>query len=327
MIRPATSRNLAQIAVFAVVVFSNVATAQISTQSNRGGVPTTLIVRVTDASNNGVAADVALQGMGMLDRTMSTDANGNCFFHSVDAGEYVVVVRLLGQEVKRETLVLNPNEGIRSELIRLPMFAGNTPSPVARVEFNIPESARKSYKAGISHVHNQQWELAETNFRDAIAKYAMYAHAFNALGVVLVMQHRFPEAEIAFRKAITLDEKFAEAHVNLGGLLLQTNRYREAVDEVQRSMTTEPTNARALALLAEAYISVQDDEKAFQLLTSIDNRKIQHDPVLHFRLAHQLEESHKTASAIDQYRRYLAEFPEAPYSKDAHERIHRLGDR
>ncbi len=39
-----------------------------------------LAIRVIDANNSGVAAGLWLQEPGSLDRTLSTDTNGDCFF-------------------------------------------------------------------------------------------------------------------------------------------------------------------------------------------------------------------------------------------------------
>ena len=307
-----------------VALSAGLAKAQDSPHPERGSLGVNLIVKVTDASNTGLVADVALQRPGMLDRTSSTDNKGDCFFHSVRPGEYVLAVSIRGQELQREQLVLSPNEVFHSELMRLPISGRETGSQVSAMDLGIPHGAKKNYTTGIANTHTRKWTQAEANFRESIEKCPTYIRAFNALGVVLVMQERFAEAEMAFRKATALDDRFGEAHLNLGNLLFREHREPEAIDELRKVIGTEPTNLEALGILGEAYLSVQSDEGATQLLGYVDARKIPHNPLLHFRLAQQLEGHQRREIAVEEFRRYVTEAPAAAYSEDARHEIDRL---
>jgi tetratricopeptide (TPR) repeat protein len=151
--------------------------------------------------------------------------------------------------------------------------------------------------------------------------------AFNALGVVLVMQERYLEAEPAFRKATALDDKFGEAHLNLGNLLFREYREGEAIDELEKIPNTDPANQEAVGLLGEAYLSLQNVEGATRLLDYVDARKIPHDPLMHFRLAQQLEAHQRMEIAVEQFRTYVGEAPAAAFSEDALHEINRLTKR
>ena len=314
--------------VLSVVVLSACpARAQDSPYPERDNLGVNLIVKVADASNTGLVADVLLQGLGMLDRTSSTDDKGDCFFPSVRPGEYVLVVSIRGRELQREQLILSPNEAFHSELMRLPISVKETASQVSAMDLDIPHEARKNYTTGIANTHNRKWKQAEANFRESIVECPTYMRAWNALGVVLVMQERYLEAEPTFRKATALDDKFGEAHLNLGNLLFREHREREAIGELQKAISTEPANEEALGLLGEAYLSMQSDEGATQLLGYVDARKIQHNPLLHFRFAQQLERHESREIAVEEFRRFVAEAPAAAYSEEARHEINRLTER
>ena len=286
-----------------------------------------LIVKVTDQHNASVvAAVVRLQGPGAFERTSSTDSKGDCFFGLIPPGEYVVIVSLGGPELQREDLVVDQNEASHFEQLRVPIVGVDRSNPVSALDLSVPRGAMKNYAAGISNIHKAKWGEAEANFQTSITQCPTYMRAFNALGVALVMQERYLEAESAFRKATALDDKFGEAHLNLGNLLLRENREREAIDELRKVIGTEPTNEQALGLLGQAYLSVQSDEEAVQLLGYVDARNVSHDPQLHFRLAQLLETHERRENAIAEYRRYLAEAPDAAHSEDARRRIRRLAE-
>jgi hypothetical protein len=61
-----------------------------------------------------------------------------------------------------------------------------------------------------------------------------------------------------------------------------------------------------------------------QLLGYVDARTMPHNPLLHFRLAQQVEGHHRREIAGEEFRRYVAEAQAAAYSEDARHEINRL---
>ena len=73
------------------------------------------------------------------------------------------------------------------------------------------------------------FELAEENYRAAIASAPNFAQAHNNLGGLLEKTNRLEEAEEQYRRAILIDGRYAEAHSNLGMRFMAKGDYANAL--------------------------------------------------------------------------------------------------
>jgi Flp pilus assembly protein TadD len=78
------------------------------------------------------------------------------------------------------------------------------------------EKPRLFTNLGLAHLRLQQYELAESAFRQAIARDSDDAVAYNHLGILERRKGEFDNALHAYQRAIEIDAKYARAHLNLG---------------------------------------------------------------------------------------------------------------
>jgi predicted TPR repeat methyltransferase len=116
-------------------------------------------------------------------------------------------------------------------------------------------------------------EAAEA-YAQAIALDPNHANAYSNLGVLRRAQGRLTEAEDAYRAAIRIDDEHIDAYHNLGVLLAMTKRTQEAVVCYCKVTTLRPQHVEARRLLALAYCTIGQPEKAVEIF----ERWIEEDP-------------------------------------------------
>ncbi len=113
--------------------------------------------------------------------------------------------------------------------------AGAAENAFRAVAAAYPTYAAPLVNLAILQVKAGQLEAAEKTLKDATARNAGSAPAFNQLGVVYRRLGRFREADAAYQRALALDENYASAWLNLGVLcdlyLQQPQRALEAYEK------------------------------------------------------------------------------------------------
>ena len=79
-----------------------------------------------------------------------------------------------------------------------------------------PDKPRLFTNLGLAYFQQQQPELAEQAFLQAIERDPDDAVAHNHLGILQRRQGRFQEALVQYQRAIEIDSGYARAHLNLG---------------------------------------------------------------------------------------------------------------
>ena len=108
-----------------------------------------------------------------------------------------------------------------------------------------PDKPRLFTNLGLAYFRQQQPDLAEQAFLQAIARDPDDAVAHNHLGILERRKGRFQEAMIHYRRAVEIDSGYAGAHLNLGILFdLYLQDLEKALQQYQtyRSLTAGENN-------------------------------------------------------------------------------------
>ncbi|MFV2067002.1 MAG: tetratricopeptide repeat protein, partial [Pirellulales bacterium] len=89
-----------------------------------------------------------------------------------------------------------------------------------------------------------------------------FAWPYHNLGLLYAGQHAYDLAVSQFRQAIRCQPALGEAHANLGAALYQMGHYREALAALDRAIDLGPSIARRLTNRAAARAAVGDDRGA-----------------------------------------------------------------
>lgn len=172
-----------------------------------------------------------------------------------------------------------------------------------------PQSDRLIFERGLLHELQNQFDLAEEDFRLAsqfapeknlsyIGLSVSYIQSGNLQDAIRLLKKRvrekpndsmlqyllgealvrsgaspgnpaFEEAQTALAKSISLDARFAPAQVELAKTFLMQNRVAEAVAHLERACVLDPTDKAPYSLLAVAYRRQGKPELAQKMLTDL----------------------------------------------------------
>ena len=104
--------------------------------------------------------------------------------------------------------------------------AGSTLLPSASAE---GDQARRHYKAGISYLKVENFDLATREFQEAIMLRPDYAEAYDRLGSTYVLMGQNYLAKEMFKEAVRLKPSYVSAYENLGIVYYNENQYELAM--------------------------------------------------------------------------------------------------
>jgi tetratricopeptide (TPR) repeat protein len=130
-----------------------------------------------------------------------------------------------------------------------------------------PEDEVGHYLLGVSAYGLQNYALAETELRVALARQPMYPAARLALGVALLARGRIDEAADIFRGVLSADPSSGAAHYYLAQVYRRRGKTVEARAELQDAIHLDPDDARPYADLAGLDNSEDRLTQASDLLT------------------------------------------------------------
>jgi len=107
------------------------------------------------------------------------------------------------------------------------------------------QAASAHNQLGLRYVADGQVELAEKEFKAAVAIDSKFAEAQNNLGVLYGRQGKKDLAEAMFRQAIESNPQYTQAYVNLAMGFIGRNRLAEAKETVQKLLQVAPDLAAA----------------------------------------------------------------------------------
>jgi tetratricopeptide (TPR) repeat protein len=117
-----------------------------------------------------------------------------------------------------------------------------------------PDNRGAHLNLGVAHMNRTQFDLAEDEFRRALAVSPGYPRAYYALGQLALRRERYDEARQWLLRTLAVVPDYPNTHYVLGELERKQGRVEEAVAAFRRTVELNPRDARAherLGLLAQ----------------------------------------------------------------------------
>lgn len=120
---------------------------------------------------------------------------------------------------------------------------------IARLRHRIPDKARAAFLRGLKSAQNNAWQIAATEFNQAVAVDPDFSEAHGNLGITYTHLELLDQAVSEFWRVLALDPATAIHHANLSYVLIRLHRGQEAEREAQTAVDLDPTNFQAHYLL------------------------------------------------------------------------------
>ncbi len=134
------------------------------------------------------------------------------------------------------------------------------------------EDAKQSYNRGIELKKNENYDEADSAFREAISRDSSFLAPRFELGLSELRRGRSGEALRHFGQVADRIPFYGEVHLLMGDIYFQRESYRDAAFHFERAMETSflDKNARYLVFIksATAHYNTRNFEKAREYLTS-----------------------------------------------------------
>ena len=127
-------------------------------------------------------------------------------------------------------------------------------------------AAEPHYLRGVCQRERGDLAAARKSFQRAIRLDREYAPAYNGLGMVCFMEHRYPEARNALEKAVDLNPANPDFLNNLGVIEMRTHRTRSALTRFEQCLRIAPDVPRAQNNLAECLVRLGRSDEALAFL-------------------------------------------------------------
>jgi tetratricopeptide (TPR) repeat protein len=194
-------------------------------------------------------------------------------------------------------------------------------SPVAAVDLNVPDSARKEFDKASKEMADEEWTKAIQRLKHAISIYPQYAPAYNNMGVAYGRMNDPAQEREALEKAISLNDHFVPAFVNLAKLCLREHDSTRAETLLDSALRAEPSNAENMTLLAEAQLLNKHYEAAITSAHNVHAIAHQNLAVVHYIAARAFEHENRLQDALGELQMFLREEPKGARADHVREEI------
>jgi Flp pilus assembly protein TadD len=283
-------------------------------------------IRVSGGALPNERLRVTLHTRGMVVGDTYADNEGRFFFYGLPSNVYHVRMDVEGyrpvdQIVTMSTVAIT-SQHVQINLVPVekapvrppegPVRGGN-PHMVQVAEYlkKYPAEAVKEFEKGVAAEQQGKDELAIRHYLKAVGLEPSFYPARNNLGIRLLGQQKFAEAEEQFEAVIRLSPNDAQGYFNLGNVLALTGRYADAERTLHEGLKFQPDAALGHFLLGYIYLRAGQYEEAEKRL----RWSLQLNPALskaRIELANALLQRKNTAAAIEELRRFVADYPQDP---------------
>lgn len=142
---------------------------------------------------------------------------------------------------------------------------------LAEKEFKIalamnPRYADVYYNMGLLYYQKNETDKALANYRKTIEIHPKFWQAYNGIAVVLIDQGKYEEAEPYLQKTLTLNPYFAGTFHNLGIVYDAREQSQQAVKYYQKALEMDPTMWNTHFVLGRLYVKLNQISLAKQHL-------------------------------------------------------------
>jgi tetratricopeptide (TPR) repeat protein len=214
-----------------------------------------------------------------------------------DSGQFEVDRRKVSQSIFITVHAVNANHGAQGA------------QSVAAVDLSVPDDARKEFDKATKAMADQDWASAQQRLSHAIELYPQYALAYSNLGLVYARLKDPVHEREALEKAIKLDDHMVPASVNLAKLCFREGDSVRAESLLEAAVRGDPSNAEALALLAQAQLLNKQFDAAITSARAVHAMPHANFAVVHYIAARALERENRPQDAIVELQVFLKEEP------------------
>jgi len=245
-----------------------------------------------------------------------TNDRGEATFLNVSLGNYHVSVSGEGiQATQSDSFEVDERKSTQSVLVRVQPAVGDAEAAhsgggtVSASDLKLPKKASKEFDKATKLIANQEWQAAIDQLNKALAIYPAYAEAYNNLGVVYAHLGDPNKEREALQKAIAANNHFSPALVNLARLEMKEQNYAAAEAHLTQATAADPTDARALVLLAQAQLVDRHYEDAIASAGKVHALSHGQYAVVHYVAARACERLNRLPDAMNEFNLFLAEEP------------------
>lgn len=122
------------------------------------------------------------------------------------------------------------------------------------------------YMKGLSHLQENNYELALVEFQRSIKTDKKNKMSYYALGIINDTQGKLKDAEIFYKQAIAIDDEFSEGHNALGVVYSKQQKFTDALREFNKALENKLYTTPHLPNLniGDLYLSQKDYSKAIE---------------------------------------------------------------
>lgn len=276
------------------------------TDINDRPIGTQALVQLLATGSASVSAEAYCDNEGMLE------------FSRIAPGTYHLIVSGDGLEkTDSGTFEVDERKTTQMQYVRVKKLADSQQSgggPAVNLrDLNVPEGASKEFDQASTALTQQDWNGAVTHLNRAVAIYPKYVEAYSNLGAAYQHLGNAEQERQALQKAIDLDGHFAPALMNLGMLSIIEKKYPEAEDLLGRGSTSDPTNPQILMLLAQA--ELLDGHYDLVIASKDKLHALPHHEKyakVHYIAARAFEHENRAPDAAAELQTLLVEQPDGP---------------
>jgi tetratricopeptide (TPR) repeat protein len=249
-----------------------------------------------------------------------TDDTGNVEFLDIRAASYRVrIVDTIVEDTVSDEIALQCGES-RVEMVTARLKGDaeaelkteeRTEAMVSALDLNVPGSAKKEFQKGADAMQQGDNPTALKHLLKAVDIYPQYAMAWNHLGVIFMQSGDPAHGKEAFEKAVALNDHYPSALINLAKVRFGEKNLPEAENLLRKAVSSDPTNAEALAILADALLVTGPLDEALGLLAKLQVVPHSQFAQIHLLAGDALARNNRPQDAATQYNLFLQEAPAA----------------
>jgi tetratricopeptide (TPR) repeat protein len=261
-----------------------------------------------------------------------TTDNGTVEFNGVPLGDYHIVVSGDGIE-EADSGEFEVDRRKMSQSIFITVHSVNASNAnqsgvgsqtVAALDLSIPDDARKELDKATKAMADQDWTSAQQRLSHAIELYPQYALAYSNLGLVYAHLKDSAHEREALEKALQLDDHMVPASVNLAKMCFREGNSVKAESLLEGAVRADPSNAEALALLAQAQLLNKQYDAAIISAHSVHSLPHLNFAVVHYIAARALERENRPQDAIVELQVFLKEEPTGARAEQVRKEISQI---
>lgn len=210
-------------------------------------------------------------------------ADGGFLFSRVTDGDYLIetfetdIYEATSTEATLRPRPRRPTYlNVNIEIPLKPDTSAKRPGVVAAdVDLKVPKTALKHYRAASKALKDENFVVAETEFRDAIAAYPNYYQARLEWGRALRLKKRYSDGVEILYPLLQIAPGRAESRLEYGICLLELQRREEAAQELRRAVELEEANWASHLYLGWALLETlpEQAEPHFKQALELNERK------------------------------------------------------